>query len=293
MAGAGVTLLTEILMYPALGADVVKLAPTTSDEELRKAITTALLLGPSGLVLDNFNDLRSLVLAKLLTDRTWHDRLLGGNDQARVRVNCAMAATSINPDLSKELMRRQISCRIDPGMEHPWLGRTFRISNLRAWIRDNRSALIWAYLTIARAWHVAGRPEGDRELGMYESWSHVVGGILKYAGFEDFLAGLEQSYESLDIEGDAIAWFFEEWFGQHGTTGVRISKTMVWALASDSPLLSVITAAGREEAYGRWVRKLRDRVKTFNGDLYFFTRVKTNGRSSREMWGLVKKTPLI
>jgi hypothetical protein len=79
MPGSGKTILTCGLgmLY---GQRV--LTWTNSDEELRKAITSVLADPVGTIIFDNLAEgtvIDSPVLARLITDRTWADRLLGGN----------------------------------------------------------------------------------------------------------------------------------------------------------------------------------------------------------------------
>jgi hypothetical protein len=53
---------------------------------------------------------------------------------------------------------------------------------------------------MARAWHVAGRPNGRLTIGSYESWSETIGGIAEYAGINGFLANIEEMVEQVDEE---------------------------------------------------------------------------------------------
>jgi hypothetical protein len=66
---------------------------------------------------------------------------------------------------------------------------------------------------MARAWVVAGRPNGDNPtLGSFESWCTTIGGILQYAGLNGFLGNLQEMYrDTADGEDDAGQW--ADWVG--------------------------------------------------------------------------------
>jgi hypothetical protein len=260
------------------------------DDEWRKQITATLLDGPSVVLIDNARELVSPQLAKAITDDVWQARILGVSRNAVLRVECAWGATGINPDLHQEVARRVVPCRIDPRMERPWLRGGFAIPDLRAWSRAHRADMIWAALTLARAWHVAGRPGGERSLGMFEDWARVVGGVLQHAGFGGFLANLEELYEEADVEGDAVAWFYQEWNAQHSDRPVRLSEVATWALATGSPVLGIMTSVserGRHTEFSKWVRRLRNRVVEIGGRPLRIEQVKADGPSQRQTWRLV------
>ena len=88
--------------------------------------------------------------------------------------------------------------RLDCGSSVPWQRVGFRHPDLKGWVREHRGELLWSLLTIARAWFVAGKPEGFVEtLGGFESWAKIDGGILAHAGIPAFL-------QNLDRQG--VAW---------------------------------------------------------------------------------------
>jgi hypothetical protein len=78
---------------------------------------------------------------------------------------------------------------------------------------------------MARAWIIAGRPEGSNTtLGSFESWCEVVGGILEYAGLNGFLDNLQAMHrDTTDGDGDAEQWgafmgaIFAEFQGEQWT----------------------------------------------------------------------------
>jgi putative DNA primase/helicase len=90
---------------------------------------------------------------------------------------------------SDEMTRRTVRIRLDSGMERPEQRKAFRHPNLLAWAREHRGELIWAALTLARAWVANGRPAGpEKPLGSFEQWTHVIGGILHIADIQGLLA---------------------------------------------------------------------------------------------------------
>src|SRR5207244_2518221 len=91
-------------------------------------------------------------------------------------------ASGNNTKLSRELIRRTLWCRLDARVDAPWERSEFRHPHLIRWAKENRGALVHAALTLCQAWVAAGRPAGQRTLGMFEGWAEVVGGVLEVAG---------------------------------------------------------------------------------------------------------------
>src|SRR6516164_6851097 len=97
-------------------------------------------------------------------------------------------ASGNNTRFSRELIRRTVFCRLDAKVDAPWERTGYRHPNLLKWAKENRGQLVWAALTLARAWIAAGRPAGTEVLGMFEAWTDVIGGILGVAGVPGLLA---------------------------------------------------------------------------------------------------------
>jgi hypothetical protein len=185
--GTGATLLTEALLTPAVGNTVERLTPPTSDHEWAYSLGAVLRRLPIAVVIDNARDLVAPQLAKALTDDVMLARVVGSSDTASIPVLCVWVGTGNNPTLHQEIARRALRCRLDAGSEQPWLGRTFKIPNLKEWLPQHRGEMIWAILTLIRSWFAAGQPKGKKILGMFESYSQILGGILEHLGVLYFL----------------------------------------------------------------------------------------------------------
>ena len=119
MPGSGKTILTCGLgmLY---GQRV--LTWTHSDEELRKAITSVLADPVGTIIFDNLAEgtvIDSPVLARLITDRTWADRLLGGNKTAAFANDRVWTATGNNLRLGGDMRTRSVLVGLNPDMPRP------------------------------------------------------------------------------------------------------------------------------------------------------------------------------
>ena len=121
---SGKTLLTEVSILMATGATPNPMTAPASPEEWTKSITAALSGGHPLILIDNVvNVLEDASLAAVITSDSWSQRLLGRNDH---------------------MMPNERT-----GFTYP---------NLKGWVSENRGRLLMVVLTLARAWHVAGRP---------------------------------------------------------------------------------------------------------------------------------------
>ena len=77
----------------------------------------------------------------------------------------------------------------------------FHHPDILEWVKEERGQILAAVLLLARAWIQEGRPipNGIPQMGSFEKWRGVIGGILVNAGVEGFLGNLEQFRERSDI----------------------------------------------------------------------------------------------
>jgi hypothetical protein len=202
--GTGKGLLSDVVNIIAAG-DVAGVMHLPRDgAELEKRITAALLDGARVLMLDNVTTLEGDALAAVLTARMWQGRVLGRSQMVRVPNDATWIATGNNVTLDDDMPRRIIPIRLDPQMERPETRAGFKHDDLRAWVREHRSELVSACLSIVEAWRAAGSPHGTERLGTYEAWCAVMGGILRVAGINGLLEG--RDYLHTDSNQEPEEW---------------------------------------------------------------------------------------
>jgi hypothetical protein len=259
-AGTGKSLLAEIVALIHTGSDAgMQPAPARGDEsEWRKLLGAVLMNGNALTVFDNVDHrLQSASLALAVTASTWTDRILGQTKTMTLPVRCTWIATGNNLQLGGDLPRRCYWIRLDAGTSQPWQRSGFRHLDLKAWVRERRGELLGALLTIARAWFVAGRPEGVLvPLGSFESWSTTVGGILAHAGIAGFLGNLDCLYQESDpsqLQWEAFLLAVSGMFGAENFT----IKELVEALPTNAELSQALPdELADEERKGSLQRRL-------------------------------------
>lgn len=235
MPGSGKTILTCGLgmLY---GQRV--LTWTSNDEELRKAITSVLADPVGTIIFDNLAEgstIDSPVLARLITDRTWADRLLGKNATAAFQNDRVWTATGNNLGLGGDMRTRSVLVGLNPDMPRPEERTGFAIPNLDQWILmpANQRLVLWHLLVLVADWT---RNRAPRRPGLtmrqFTTWAEAVGGFLAHHGIEGFLANVETVR---DIDDDEAGWvsFFAQWrkiFGDRWITSneLRVSAEVVW-----------------------------------------------------------------
>ncbi|HYT90849.1 MAG TPA: hypothetical protein VEL76_19220 [Gemmataceae bacterium] len=122
--------------------------------------------------------------------------------------------------------------------------------------------MVWAALTLCRAWIAEGRPGGKQTLGMFESWTTVIGGILDVAGVPGLLGNAKQfRATAADTGGEWLA-FVAAWWARHGQDTVGVKE--LYALATSEELLDAVLGdkGSRSERtrLGQALSKAADRV---------------------------------
>jgi hypothetical protein len=191
-------------------------APDT-DDEWRKAITSALLDGSSIIVIDNVvGKLRSSSLTRALTSKTWRDRFLGKSEMVDLPQRSIWVATGNNIVIGGDLARRSYWIRLDASMARPWLRTGFKHEDLLGWIKANQASLLSDLLIMARAWILAGRPAGSaKSIGGFKEWSDIIGGILEFAGIQGFLTNASELYDTMDQDVQQWDEFLGAWAAIH------------------------------------------------------------------------------
>ena len=262
--GTGKSLLVATATAITNGRPTSAMSGAQTEEEWRKRVTAGLRDGSSHFCLDNLRStLDSAALAAALTAETWSDRLLGVSTIVRLPIRCTWVVTGNNVATSEEIARRSILIRMDAGVEKPWLRPkdSFR-HPLPNWAIRNRGRIIWACLTLARAWFAAGCPDAKTcSLGSFDEWSRVMGGILECSGIEGFLGNLNELYERVDNEGAVWRAFLGRWWLRFETERVGVADLLYMVSCSEIPVdIAGDSEHARKVSLGAALAKHRGRV---------------------------------
>lgn len=259
--GTGKGLLCDVMLYPSLGRNAGTLTLGKDENDTKNRITAVLQSGKAAVLLDNVtHKIDSGALASVLTSLEWEDRKFITHEIRSYPVRCVWLMAANNPTMSTEIARRYVRIRLNAAIEQPWQRDGFAIGDLRLWMKENRSQMIWAYLTLVRAWQRAGAPRGGLRLGSYESWAAIVGGILDNAGIEGFLTNLQQFYADADTEGAAWREFVAAWFEMFNADKVKTAQLFEIAQNIDGLGYHGKTESAEKKSLGMMLRAKRDTV---------------------------------
>lgn len=229
----GKTLAAQLVGVLATGEMPEPSPAPDAPEEWRKSISAQLGAARSVILIDNVTrTLEDGSLAAALTSITWSDRLLGRNDkQIRLPARACWMATGNNVQVGGDLVTRTYLIRLDAKMSRPQEREGFKYPQIEAWVKANRGLLLKAALVLCRAWHAAGRPAPTCPRMRYDEWRNVIGGILEFAGVNDFLGNLRSFQEAGDIEGSAWERFILQLIDTFGPT---VSPGLIYARFASS-----------------------------------------------------------
>lgn len=264
--GSGKGLLAEVVAQAAHGHSAHPMALPRDDDELDKRITSALLAGHPLLLFDNVTHVTSSVLSAVLTTTSWRGRLLGESRMVTLPNLAEWGYTSNNPELSPEMVRRNVSIRLDSGEAHPERRTGWRHPDLLGWTRIHRAELVGACLSLVSPWVRAGMPPGSGTLGRFESWAEVLGGILEFHEVNGFLGDRGRLDRETDRETGEWVVFVDRWWATYRDSPITAGQALAVAKGDEggaAPLLLALWG-GRSHGsatmrVGHALQRLRDR----------------------------------
>ena len=226
--GSGKTLLTEI-MRAVYG---VHMTPwVRKEEEFKKTVTSILRDTTAPVVcfdnVDSFDTISHGALSMLLTSTEWSERVLGVSNMFTGINDRLWVATGNNVSVGGDIASRSVLTRLDPQMERPEERTGFKISDLWAWLADdrNRANLMFYMLVLVRAW-IADGATRDTTIKMrnFSAWAQAMGGLLAYHGIPEFLANRDELASGADDEETSTAAFLLKWFEKYGSAPQRATQ---------------------------------------------------------------------
>jgi len=287
--GTGKGLLCNLASIVSTGRPCESRTVPTAEDEVRKMVTAELTKARPIVLLDNLPERRSLdssALAAVVTSDPWTDRVLGESRMVSLPNRALWLITANNPSLSDELARRCIRIRLDSREEMPWRRADFRHPKIRRWATDHRAELVHAALVLIRGWIAKGMPLSDKQLGSFEEWVGVIGGVLEVAGVPCFLDNLDELYQRTNAERSAWSELVMAWWAAFGSEPRRVSELN--ELCDRHELMTSQRGDGNERSQqsrlGRLLAAARDRV--YAG--LRVTLVEDQGRHKGRMYALVR-----
>jgi hypothetical protein len=165
----------------------------------------------------------SATLAAILTTPTYSDRLLGGNDVARLSTRCLVIANGNNVRPAADLARRVVTVELDPRVERPW-ERSFEFDPL-AIVQGDRGKWVMTALRVLQDFIKPGRSPELSPFGSFADWSQIVRGALVFHGLPDPVRAVSRNVED-DDERELLGRLLQAWFDAFGAEPVTLRDAL-------------------------------------------------------------------
>lgn len=291
MPGSGKSILAGLI---GLLAGQKTLPWADDDMELRKAITSAFTVESGTVIFDNLDEgtvIKSPILANLLTNPVWSDRILGST-RIGTWVNDRMwLATGNNLRVGGDIASRGILVRLSPRAPHPEQRSGFSIPNLDEWIVDpvNRAALLRHLLVLILDWINAGAQKDATlpNMRQFTPWAQGIGGFLHHHDVPGFLSNLDELRDA-DEEDQKWSAFLTKWLEKHDAKpmkALQIFESAAIVEAWGSPDVDpwdgafITSSKGRRPGsavqLGQW---LAGHERRFHGNLCLVSELDTHSK---------------
>ena len=187
-ARSGKSLQTDVISLIATGRPASRCTYPENDEELEKVLASYALAGVRIIPLDNVaRPYGGAPLDKCITAIDQVDlRVLGKSEIKTLPWTAVILASGNNVRCRGDMLARVLSPRLESPLDNPEARTDVTHADLRAYVRENRPALVHAVLTILRAYVAAGSPaQPVPRWGGFESWSALVPPALVWVGAPD------------------------------------------------------------------------------------------------------------
>lgn len=204
--GSGKSILMSAAGRIATGQELPRMGYVHDEQETRKAITAAAIVGDRVVLLDNIDGaFGNAALDRALTGTFWKDRILGGNQMYEGPLKTIWFATGNNVQIEADATRRWLHIRLHILEEHPEHRSDFKYPDFLSHIARHRPQLYIDALTMLVAYIRAGKPDQKlRPFGSFEGWSALVRSAIVWAGMPDPCES-QQTLEAVDTTVDALA----------------------------------------------------------------------------------------
>lgn len=274
----GKTKLAEVVLgCSVLGAPTPAMQLGVHEEEREKRITSLLLSGASVVHLDNLREfVDSPALASLLTSTAYQGRVLGSSRMVTIPNGLTVVATGNNIHATGEVAKRVVPILLMPASDAPEARQDYRHPLLRSYVESVRPRVLGALLGLVEHWRKQSRPLGSVGFGGFERWSAVVGGIMKAAGYREWLANMPQWRGVADDFSAEAVDLIEAWIVRWGQEWVEASK--VYDLAAELGIFD--TDFGRTDL-GRRASFAKRVLARLDGRVLCAHRMRSYGRGAK------------
>jgi len=153
------------------------------DDEMRKALTSAIRCGRDVLFLDNLKgQLNSPSLEAFTSAAIWTDRLLGSNEQVTGPNIVTTFITANGLSISPDWRRRSLFVELHLAEERAEDRVYRRVLSVRS-LNELRPKILAGCWSLVRRWVELGRPQPSKSHSAFPVWAAIIGGVTEAGGF--------------------------------------------------------------------------------------------------------------
>lgn len=211
--GSGKTKQCDVVSLVALGRHAARATFPSNDDELEKMLSAYAIAGTPLILLDNVTrPFGGGPVDKVLTAEDCVDLRILGKSEIRTLVwRAILLVSGNNMAISEDTLRRVLVSRLESKLESPERRADFRHADLLGWVREHRTRLVAAALTILRAYCCIGRPTTDCELDMgFAAWNRLIPHAIRFAGGVDVMLARPRGEAAMTDEMGALGTFLRE-----------------------------------------------------------------------------------
>jgi putative DNA primase/helicase len=212
-SGSGKSYLADLVSGIASGRPCPVIAAMENEEETKKQLNGIILEGSPVVSLDNYTtDIDNPLICQMCSQEVLKVRALGGSIISDCVWRSTFLGTGNNIQFADDMLRRGLTCCIDPRMEYPE-NRRFAARPMETILAD-RARYITAILTIARAYKLGTHKMDVEPFVTFENWSDMVRAPLLWLGCDDVIKTVKK-YKVTDIKRMAMRSFLYWWATKH------------------------------------------------------------------------------
>jgi hypothetical protein len=194
--GTGKTLLIEALLAGLNGERPASCRVPIDNEEMGKTLLAEVIAGASYIFFDNIPDGLKFDFSSVshfVTASIYKGRILGFSETTKAKKDATLYLTGNNPSYGREVARRLIPINLECKQEN----KDYEHPQLINWCMKERGRILSAIFAVVREWQSEGSPKYKGELlPSFEEWTRVIGGIMQFAGWGNFLKNQNEQYEN-------------------------------------------------------------------------------------------------
>ncbi|MFO0580507.1 MAG: hypothetical protein U1A78_41580 [Polyangia bacterium] len=215
--GVGGSRLAEAAQFICIGRTGTLYTVASDNVQEKKALDAIALNGDLLVYIDNISESTPFgtgELDKALTCSAWDCNVKFKDGTYRVPFLCIFWGNGNQVQFRRgaDTFRRTQLISLMTKLDKPQEREGFRHPDLLPWILERRGDLIWSFLTLLRAFFVAGKPHHKlKRWGSYEGWSSIVRECLVFHGYPDPYLASDKVVLEADPAQVAMGRLLEGW----------------------------------------------------------------------------------